>query len=73
MLRRQISKRLLQQNKARQILQKTLFPPSFPSPRDTYWGRGGVINVIFREIWRALFSCNYCFEIRSLVLLPTSL
>ena len=26
----------------------------------------------FREIWRTLFSCNTCFEIRPFTLLPTS-
>ena len=53
---------------------KNLIPTLFPlTPWYVLGGGGGVINVIFREIWRALFSCNYCFEIRSLVLLPTSL
>ena len=30
------------------------------------------IGVVFRKIWRALFSWNTCFEIRPFALLPTN-
>ena len=30
------------------------------------------IGVVFRKIWRALFSWNTCFEIRPFDLLPTN-
>ena len=32
---------------------------------------GGKKMFVFRKIWRALFSCNTRFEIRSFALLPT--
>ena len=44
----------------------------------TYWyahvrvHNQGVRNIIFRKIWRALFSWNTCSEIRPFTLLPTN-
>ena len=52
-----ISKRMLQGNKARQIFSKNVL--------------GGKKYSFFRKTWRALFSCNTCFEIRPFALLPT--
>ena len=53
----QISKRLLQQNKARQIFWKN--EHFLPSDTHTY-------------VWRALFCWNTRFEIRNFALLPTN-
>ena len=30
------------------------------------------VPIVFRKIWRALFSCNACFEIRPFALLQTN-
>ena len=50
-----ISKRVFQENKARQIFRKT----SISYPRTC--ACRGVRNVCFLKIWRALFSWNTCF------------
>ena len=49
----QISKRVFQENKARQIFRKTNI--SYPLIRTRMCAYQGVRNV-FRKIWRALFS-----------------
>ena len=66
---RWISKRVLQENKARQTIRKTNI--SYPLIRTCTSAYQGVKNVHFWEIWRALFSWNTRFEIRPSALLPT--
>ena len=56
-----ISKRVLQENKAHQIFQKTIISYPLISIRKFFW-----------KIWRALFSCNTRFEIHPFALLPTN-
>ena len=56
-----ISKRVLQENKAHQIFQKTNISYPLISTRKFFW-----------KIWRALFSCNTRFEIHPFALLPTN-
>ena len=64
-----ISKRMFQENKARQIFRKTNI--SYPLIRTRTCVYQGVRNVRFRKIWRALFSWSTRFEIRPFALLPT--
>ena len=65
----QISKRMFQENKARQIFRKTnTYYPLITTRRYEYQG---VKKFIFRKIWCALFSWNTRFEIRLFALLPT--
>ena len=68
-LKGRISKRVLQENKARQIFRKTKF--SYPLIRTRACVYRGVKNVCFRKICRALFPCNTSFEIRPFALLTT--
>ena len=63
-----ISKRVLQENKTRQISEKlTFFNP---------WYIGSCVRIrgyemfVFRKIWRVLFSCDTRFAIRRFALLP---
>ena len=65
-----ISKQVIQKNKARQIIQKTNISSSLMRTRACDYQ--GVKNVRFRKIWRALFSYNTGFDIRTFALLPTS-
>ena len=55
------SKRVLRENKAHQIFQKTNISYPLISTRKIFW-----------KIWRALFSCNTRFEILPFALLPTN-
>ena len=57
-----ISKRLFEKNKAHQIFRKT----NISYPCITWWEM-----LVFRKIWRALFSSNTHFEIRPFALLLT--
>ena len=65
-----ISKRVLQENKARHVFQKTKISYPYVS-----YARAcayqGLEMFVLRKIWRALFSCNTRFEIRLFALLPT--
>ena len=62
-----ISKRVLQENKTRQIFRKTnIFYPLIVRIR------GLEIWKNFRKIWLALFSCYLHFEISPFALLPKS-
>ena len=63
-----ISKRVFQENKARQISLKTNI--SYPLIRTCTCDYQGVKNVRSQKIWRALFSWNTRFEIRPFALLP---
>ena len=66
-----ISKRVLQENKARQIVQKTkAFYPLIRASRCAYQGVRDCF--FFSEIWRALFSCKIRFDIRPFAVLPTN-
>ena len=58
-----ISKRVLQGNKHAKFSENENF---LPPDRHT-----GLKILIFRKIWRALFSCNTRFEIHLFVLLST--
>ena len=62
------SKRWLQENKARQIYRKTTLFYSLLRARTFVYLE--VRNTSLFEIWRALISCNNCFEICSFALLP---
>ena len=62
-----ISKRVFQENKARQNFRKTNI--SYPLIRTCTWAYQLVWNFHFSEIWRALFSWNARFEIRPFALL----
>ena len=66
-----ISKRVFQENKARQIFRKN---EHFLHPDTrTYVGvSGGKKFSFFRKIWRALFSWNTSSETRPFALLPTN-
>ena len=57
-----ISKRVFQENKARQVFRKTniFYPPLVRIRTCTYQG---VKNVCFGKIWRALFSSSTRFEV----------
>ena len=62
-----ISKRVFQENKARQIFRKTnIFTPWYAHVRIR-----GYKMFVFRKIWRVLLSWNTSFEIRPSTLLPT--
>ena len=65
MYRRQLW--MLQENKAGQIFQKMNI--SYPLIRKLTFAYQGVNMFVFWKIWRALFSCNTRFEIRSIALL----
>ena len=66
-----ISKRVFQENKARQIFRKTnIFLLSDTHTRFTYQG---VKIFVFRKIWHALFSWNTRFGIRPFAILPIAI
>ena len=58
---------MLQENKARQVFQKTNI--SDPLIRTRTSAYQGVSNVLFRKNWRALFSSNIRCEIRPFALM----
>ena len=60
----QISKWVLQENKAGHNFQKTNISHHTSDKK--------LEMFVFRKIWRALFSCNTRFEIRIFALLPTN-
>ena len=63
------SKRVFQENKARQIFRKTNI--SYPLIRTRTCAYQGVRMFFFRKIWHALFSWNTRFQIRPFTLLLT--
>ena len=63
-----ISKRTLEENKARQIYRKTNI--SYPMIRTSACVYQGLRNSCFTENWVALFPYNTCSEIRPFVLFP---
>ena len=65
-----ISKRVLLENKIRQIFRKTNI--SYPLIRTPTCAYQGVKNVCFWKICCALFSCNTRFEISPFAQLPTN-
>ena len=78
--KRQILKRVLQENEARQIFRKTKisYPLIRTCPFLIPWYAHGRVRIrekemfVFRKIWRALFSWNSRFKIRPFALLPTN-
>ena len=77
--KRQILKRVLQENEARQIFRKTKisYPLIRTCPFLIPWYAHGRVRIrekemfVFRKIWRALFSWNSRFEIRRVAILQT--
>ena len=69
MAKERISKRLLQENKVHQIFQKKHYV--LPPICALTWACQVQEMLVFRKMWRALFSCKHRFGIFPFTLLPT--